>query len=313
MQPGGSSPEAPQDGTGTPAPTPIHNAAAHPWQGPAAAMDGQDQTSSRAQLDKAGPSSSAAVPGLSAALLLPGAESAWQNPDPRGARTAAAEAEAATPSRLCCAESAGSGSGTRAPGSAAARPAEVWPGVEERAETQVLKLQEAHALVPPAAPGTAEQACHAAGGRGHAPGVMKPEQQNAALPAFASAANRALNDAVRKLEAQVIATLKNCRFLPLLWTGLDGPVQIALNTHKTGLQLISVRIACLSWLCLPSKLIDISAKASLQHITGSLQTLAELVACASAGGCGVFGAARDVRPRRRHGSAPEACAGAHTA
>ena len=133
-----------------------------------------------------------------------GAESVLQTPNPSGPCSAAAEPEAATPSRLPGAESAGSGSGTRAPGPAAERAAEVWPGIEEMPESQALDVQEAHTSAPQAA----ERACNAARGRSHAPGALEPEQQNAALPAFASAANRALNDAVRELEAQVIATLK---------------------------------------------------------------------------------------------------------
>ena len=140
-----------------------------------------------------------------------GAENAWQTPNPRGPCNAAAEPESAIPSRLPSAESAGSGSGTRAPGPAAARAAEVGPGTEERPESQALDVQEAHTSTPQAAPGTAEQACHAAGGRSHALGVIEPEQQIAALPAFASVANRALDEAVRELEALVTATLKTAQ------------------------------------------------------------------------------------------------------
>ena len=237
-------------------------------------MDGQDQTA--------------------------GAESAWQNPNPSGPRNAAAKAEAATPSRLPCAESAGSGSGTREPGPAAA---EVGPGVEERPVSQALGLPKAHTSWPQAAPGPAEQACHAAGARTHAPGVMEPEQL-AALPAFASAANCALNEAVRELEAQVKLHI-DCDFSwkQTRWSG---------RKHTglcTGRGCHSKLQRCQTCLAVP----EANNTVQCWPMCIAIHSLARLAACGSAGGCGGFGAARDVRPRRRHGRAPEACAGARLA
>ena len=184
-------------------------------------MEGQGQSSSRVRADMVAPCSDAAAPGQSAALFLLGAEGAWHHPDPGGFHNAAAKPGARTPSLLPGAESAGPGRRTRAPEAAVPGAAELRPGVEERLQSQSLEDGQGTQLPrAPAALGTAEraalgtaeqaakQASHAAGGCGHAPGGSEPEQQNAALPAFASAVNHALHAAIRELEAQVIVAVK---------------------------------------------------------------------------------------------------------